>query len=81
MNPWTNHTTKEVAMGRTIDGLSYGGDSILARRNARVVPPPPSRRNIERNLREAIWEEKRGNHRAATIYLEFAIKEEEELRG
>ena len=68
-------------MRRTIDGLSYGGDSISARRNSRVVPPPPSRRNIERNLREAIWEERRGNHRAATIYLEFAIKEEEELRG
>jgi len=68
-------------MRRTIDGLSYGGDSILARRNARVVPPPPSRRNIERNLREAIWEEKRGNHKTAMFYLEWAIEEEENLRG
>jgi len=68
-------------MRRTIDGLSYGGDSLWARTIARKVQPPPSKRNVERSLREALWEEERGNHKAATFYLEWAIEEEEKLRG
>tara|TARA_R110000824_G_scaffold11496_2_gene50107 strand:- start:1726 stop:1929 length:204 start_codon:yes stop_codon:yes gene_type:complete len=60
----------------TVDGLSYG-----AKCWRESGPQRPSRENVERNIREAVWEEARGNHEAATFYLEWAVEEERNLRG